>query len=71
MMKLKVGYTLEQLLEVYNKKANIPKPLTNENVGIYGLSFKLLFWYIFLKNLYVSKYSLNIKLNSCDSLTGI
>ena len=43
MMKLKVGYTLEQLLEVYNKKANIPKPLTNENVGIYGLSFKLLF----------------------------
>lgn len=43
MMKLKVGYTLEQLLEVYNKKANIPKPLANEDVGIYGLSFKLLF----------------------------
>lgn len=38
-MKLKVGYTLKQLLEVYNKQAEIPELLANEKVSIYGLTF--------------------------------
>ncbi len=38
-MKLKVGYTLKQLLEVYEKKAEVPESLANEKVSIYGLSF--------------------------------
>lgn len=38
-MKLKVGYTLKQLLEVYGKKAEIPESLVSEKVGIYGVSF--------------------------------
>lgn len=38
-MKLKVGYTLEQLLEVYGKKAEIPEALAKIKISIYGLSF--------------------------------
>ena len=38
-MKLKVGYTLNQLLEVYGKKSEIPKSLSSVEVSIYGLSF--------------------------------
>ena len=38
-MKLKFGYTLKQLLEVYGKKVEIPESLINEEVSIYGLSF--------------------------------
>lgn len=38
-MKLKVGYTLKQLLEVYEKKAEVPESLANEKVSIYGFSF--------------------------------
>lgn len=38
-MKLKVGYTLEQLLEAYGKKAEIPELLVSETVSIYGLPF--------------------------------
>ncbi len=38
-MKLKAGYTLEQLLEVYDKKAEIPELLASVEVSIYGLQF--------------------------------
>lgn len=38
-MKLKVGYTLKQLLEVYGKKAEIPESLVNVEVLIYGRPF--------------------------------
>lgn len=38
-MKLRLGYTLQQLLEVYGKEADVPKILAGEEVGIYGLEF--------------------------------
>lgn len=38
-MKLKSGYTLKQLLEVYGKKVEIPELLVSVGVSIYGLDF--------------------------------
>ena len=38
-MKLQLEYTLEQLLEVYGKKAKVPMVLANEKIFIYGLEF--------------------------------
>ena len=38
-MRLKFGYTLKQLLKVYNKKVEIPESLASEKVAIYGLDF--------------------------------
>lgn len=36
-MKLRLGYTLKQLLEVYGKKAKVPEILAKEQVFIHGL----------------------------------
>jgi len=38
-MKLQLEYTLEQLLEVYGKKAKVPTILAREKISIYGLEF--------------------------------
>ena len=42
-MKLRLGCTLKQLLEVYGKKVDVPEILAEEKVRIYGLSLWVYF----------------------------